>query len=146
MAKRKRWRDKQQLKKLMIDQHEPYQTKTIIILKTRHHAIPFLKYFRIFSFICMFYRSLFVLLSFFLLVIVLPVLLRFTGFDCFFLTQCLMNAHFIINGHYILMVQTDLITIYKKDKQLSTKHYAENWRYRNISRKVWRYEGSNQNP
>ena len=32
-------RYKQQLKKLKIDQHEPYQTKTIIILKTRHHAM-----------------------------------------------------------------------------------------------------------
>ena len=33
----------------------------------------------------------------------------------------------------------------QKDKQLSTKHYAENWRFGNISRKVWRYQRGNLN-
>ena len=37
--KEKKMKRKTAVKKIMIDQHEPYQTKTIIKLKTRHHVI-----------------------------------------------------------------------------------------------------------
>jgi len=50
----------------------------------KHEILVKQKHTSIFSFICMFCRSLFVLLSFFLLAIVLSVLLRYTDSDYLF--------------------------------------------------------------